>query len=219
MRRRVEMCAVLALLMAVCAGCTTTDTTSSATPAVFYDVLPDESVAESELVSGDSVELSVEVDGNMEVAMHRARVDARGVVTLPLVGEVRVAGMKLEDARKAIFARYGDYYVNPPVIMLATIDENEVHEWGQVTVLGRVNRPGIVPLPSSRGINLSAAIQEAGGFASSAKSTDIRISRTSKTGKKNRVSVNFDEIGLLGKAEADLKLIDGDIVYVPERIF
>jgi protein involved in polysaccharide export with SLBB domain len=171
------------------------------------------------LAVGDSFELSVEVDGVMEIPMHQFRVDSRGIATLPLVGEVQLEGSRLEDARKTIADKYGAYYVNRPLIMLSPVVGEQTGEWGQVTVLGRVGRPGIVLLGSNGGISLTAAIQEAGGFSDSAKTSDIRISRTSREGRQSRVSVNFEEIGQMGNADADLQLIDGDIVYVPERIF
>ena len=114
---------------------------------------------------------------------------------------------------------YGAYYVNPPVVMLALTDGDAVGEWGFVTVLGRVNKPGRVPLQSQKGINLSAAVQLAGGFAPSAKQSDIRVSRIDGNGKKLRVSIDFEQIGLAGNAAADILLVDGDIIYVPERIF
>ncbi len=218
MRRFAETSAVLALVLAVYSGCTSSSTTSGV-PAGFHDVLQEDAGSETQLVSGDALELSVEVDGGMEVALHRAKVDSRGIATLPLVGEVEVGGMTLEQAREIIAMCYSVYYVNPPVIMLASVEDGEVGEWGRITVLGRVRQPGVVPLSSSRGINLTAAIQAAGGFAPSAKTSGIRVWRTFKDGTKTRVSVNFDDIGRLGKAEADLKLIDGDIVDVPERIF
>ncbi|VGO21685.1 polysaccharide biosynthesis/export family protein [Pontiella sulfatireligans] len=216
MPRFYELGVLLGVVLAMLSGCTTTGTDS---PSSFYERSLEEPAIDNMLLTGDSLELSVEADGSMEVGMYRTKVDARGIATFPLVGEIKVGGMRLEEVRKVIALKYGEYYVNPPVIMFSEVDESEVSEWGQVRVLGRVNQPGLVPLMSSRGINLSAAIQGAGGFSGSAKASDIQVSRMSKDGKKVRVRVNFDEIGQLGNADADLKLIDGDIVYVPERIF
>jgi protein involved in polysaccharide export with SLBB domain len=200
-------------------GCETTGTAGANASAAFMQAKQDEPVAESKMVAGDSFELSVEVDGAMEVAMHLAKVDARGIATLPLVGEVEVGGLKLGQIREVIAVKYGRFYVSPPVIMISQVEDDEVSEWGRVTVLGKVARPGMVPLTSSRGINLSAAIQNAGGFSVSAKTSDIRITRTSKDGKKIRASVDFERIGQEGNADADLKLVAGDMIYVPERIF
>lgn len=192
--------------------------------------LPDEFSSESsesdpgslqltELAYGDMIELSVEVDGKMEVAMHRAVINSSGHVTLPLVGDVKVAGLYLDGARSLIQKTYGAYFVNSPVVMLGMVDEPGDVEWGFVTMTGRLEMPGRVRIPSSNGIKLTAAIQEAGGFAPSAKKTEVRVSRMDKNGRKITVTVNYQEIGQKGNADADIDLTDGDIVYVPERFF
>ena len=199
-------------------GCSTMDTTSVSADGFRLSRQGGSSQAK-DLVPGDGVEVSVEVDGSMEVSLHRAELNHQGMVTLPLGGDVKIGGMKLAAARAVIAKTYGAYYINPPVVMLALTDGDAVGEWGFVTVLGRVNKPGRVPLQSQKGINLSAAVQLAGGFAPSAKQSDIRVSRVDENGKKLRVSIDFEQIGLAGNADADILLVDGDIIYVPERIF
>jgi polysaccharide biosynthesis/export protein len=174
---------------------------------------------EVRLASGDRIELSVEVDGNMEVSRHRAPVNFSGQVTLPLVGDVHVGGLRLEQARQVIANAYGSYYVNSPVIMLTTIEDLDAGVWGTVTVTGKVGRPGVIPITSAQGVRLSAVLQSAGGFAASAKQGSILVTRTNLNGQRIQVSVNYNEIGQEGNAAADINLMDGDIVYVPERIF
>ncbi|MDH3981378.1 MAG: SLBB domain-containing protein [Kiritimatiellaceae bacterium] len=171
------------------------------------------------LAPGDSIELSVEVDGRMEVSGHRAELNYTGIVTLPLVGDVKIGNMTLSKARGAIAKTYGVYFVNTPVIMISRVDDAAVGEWGFVTVTGRVSKPGRVKIPSAKGLKLTAVIQEAGGFSASAKKSAIRISRTDKNGRKIQVEVDFGEIGRNGNLKADIDLMDGDSVYIPERIF
>ena len=171
------------------------------------------------LEPGDSIEISVEVDGRMEVPPHRASINYKGVATLPILGDVKVGGLKIDIARAVITKRYGSLFVSKPVVTMDLVNDDGVAEWGQVRVMGRVNSPGTIPLTASTGINLSTAIQEAGGFATSAKTTEIKVTRTTGSGKKLSVLVNFNEIGEKGNAEADIKLLDGDIVFIPERIF
>jgi len=218
MFQRVKHGILLTVFMGLVAGCTTMGS-GSATTRGFMFGKQDGSSQARDLIPGDGVEVSVEVDGRMEVSLHRAELNHQGMVTLPLVGDVKIGGMKLAAARDIIAKTYGAYYVNPPVVMLALMDGDIVGEWGFVTVLGRVNKPGRVPLQSQDGINLSAAVQLADGFSTSAKTSDIRISRTDEMGMKTRVSVDFKQIGQAGNADADIMLIDGDIIYVPERIF
>jgi len=199
-------------------GCATPGTTSVTTQE-FYQSKQDQPSPVSELAAGDTIEVSVEVDGSMEIMSHSAQINQQGMVTLPLVGDVEISGCTLNKARGVIAKTYGAYYVNPPVIMISLLVDPGDGEWGAVTVMGRVGRPGRIPLRSQSGMNLTEAIQEAGGFSGSAKKSDIRISRQGRDGRRIKLSVDFEEIGKKGNADADIKLIDGDIVYIPERIF
>jgi protein involved in polysaccharide export with SLBB domain len=199
-------------------GCSTSDTTTVESQVLFKNSA-DAPILVSKLVVGDSIELSVEVEGTMEVRQHRSEVNHQGMVTLPLVGDLKIGGMKIDEAKRTILKTYGAYYVNPPIVMLALVNDDAVSEWGTVTVLGKVASPGPIALRSSSGIKLTEAINGAGGFSGSAKKSDIRISRVHADGRKVRTSVDYEEIGLEGNAKADIKLIDGDIIYVPERIF
>lgn len=209
------------VVMLLLFGCSTFESTEISPNDLTTDYSgTDQGVAQlTKLSFGDVLELSVEVDGKMEVSMHQASINTAGNATLPLVGDVKVGGLYLDGARILIHKTYGAYFVNPPVVMLGLVDEPGDGEWGFVTMTGRLEMPGRVRIPSARGIKLTAAIQEAGGFAPSAKKTEVRISRVDKDGRKIRVSVNYQEIGQKGNADADIDLKDGDIVYVPERFF
>lgn len=207
------------LLVFWMSGCVT-DLTDSVAPQAFQvEKAKQVEPAKRMLAGGDSIELSVEVDGAMEISFYRTTVNAIGFVTLPLVGDVMVGDMNIEEARRLIGHAYSKFYVNEPVIMLSVGSAEETTEFGFVTVLGRVGQPGRVALSSGAGINLSEAIQRAGGFASSAKTTEIRVTRVNKRGKKLQTHIDFDKIGREGNVAADIKLINGDIVFVPERIF
>lgn len=218
MFRRVMQNALFAVFLILVTGCTTMDSGSSATQGFTFSQQSSHSQAR-DLAPKDGIEISVEVDGTMEVSLHRAEINHQGMVTLPLVGDVKIGGMKLAEARDVIAKTYGAYYVNPPVVMLTLTGSDEAGEWGFVTVLGRVIKPGRVPLASQEGINLSAAVQMAGGFAPSAKTSEIRITRADELGMRTQVTVDFKQIGQKGNSSADILLIEDDIVYVPERIF
>ncbi len=218
MQRMIQMVAMLVIPLMLHSGCTTPGTTTVSAQD-FLQNKPDQSPSISELAAGDTIEVSVEVDGIMEVLSHRAQINQQGLATLPLVGDVEIGGYALDKARGIIAKTYGAYYVNPPVVMLSLQVDPGDGEWGAVTVMGRVARPGRIPLRNQSGINLTEAIQAAGGFASSANKTKIRVSRIDKDGNKIKASIDFEAIGKKGNAEADIKLIAGDIVYVPERSF
>lgn len=218
MKKIVRLISMFVIPFMLQTGCVTSDGASASTQE-FSKNKPTQASLPSELVVGNTVELSVEVDGNMEVLSHHAQINQQGMATLPLVGDVKISGYTLSKARSTIAQTYGAYYVNPPVVMLSLQVDPEDGEWGSVTVMGRVIQPGRVPLRSQSGMNLTEAIQEAGGFAPSANKSKIRVSRTDKDGKNLKVYVDFEEIGQKGNMDSDIKLIDGDIIYVPQRIF
>ncbi|MCF7863812.1 MAG: polysaccharide export protein [Kiritimatiellales bacterium] len=217
MQRSIGCVVFLSVIMALYTGCTTTGSSSVSTQDFFKSTEEGPSRI-SELAPGDTIEISVEVDGLMEVVSHRAALNHQGLVTLPLVGDVKVGGCTLDKAQDVIAKTYGSYYVRPPVVMISLVDNPKDGEWGYVTVMGRVGRPGRMPLHNPNGMNLTEAIQDAGGLSESAKKTGIRVTRKDAKGKPVQTIVNFDEIGL-GNTDVDIKLIDGDVVYVPERIF
>ncbi len=219
MLRTIFRLSLINLFLWVLTGCNTTNSSTVSTQDFKNTTTANDGSQLTPLIAGNTIEVSVEVDGRMEVSRHRAGLSYQGNVTLPLVGDVKVGGLTLKQARECIAETYGAYYVSTPVIMLSMLGGSEEGEWGYVTVMGRVRTPGTVPLRDVDGMKLTQAIQSSGGFAASAKQTEIRITRIDNSGKKIQVYVNFEAIGQAGHAESDVNLIDGDIVYVPERIF
>lgn len=218
MFRPVALYALLCMFITGVIGCSTNDGFVEATDFKESSLRGTPAKA-AQLEPGDSIEISVEVDGRVEVPLHLASINFNGIATLPIVGDVKISGLSLNIARSVIAKRYGALYVSEPVIMLTLVETPGEGEWGYVTVTGRIGRPGRVQVQSNQGIKLTELIQEAGGFSPSAKKSDIRITRTESNGRRTRVSVDFEAIGEKGDVDADISLYDGDIVYVPERIF
>jgi len=87
----------------------------------------------------------------------------------------------------------------------------------RVFVMGRVTRPGAVKAKLSEGITLLQAIADAGGLAEGAKEGSITITRKDKTGKEQKIKVNLKDV-IKGRKK-DIKLQEGDVVYVPESFW
>jgi len=87
-----------------------------------------------------------------------------------------------------------------------------------VYVFGEVNKPGALVVKMSKGITLLQAIAQAGGTADGASKSGIVIKRRDKkTGREIKIKVNLKDI-IKGK-KPDIVLQEGDVVYVPEKIF
>ena len=116
-----------------------------------------------------------------------ARINERGAISMPLIGEVKLAGMAPNEAAAAIGEKFkkGEYLKNPQVSLSVTTVRSR-----QVSVLGAVARPGRYPLDDTS-FQLSDVIAAAGGIAPTGGDTVVVL----RDGKQERVP-------LLGKGYA-----------------
>jgi protein involved in polysaccharide export with SLBB domain len=114
-----------------------------------------------------------------EVKPVHVRVMANGEVYLPMVGAVKVGGMNLVEANKAITDAYANGFIRDPRTNVTLAEKSTT----SVVVLGEVNRPGMQLLPKYQN-DIAHAIAAAGGFAEDA-SDEIEVHR--RILKQNRV--------------------------------
>ncbi len=87
----------------------------------------------------------------------------------------------------------------------------------RIYVFGEVNRQGIYRLKDAP--DLLAAMAQAGSYTLIAVRSDVKIIREYKErgGKPVILSANLDQILKQGDLAQNIKLKDGDLVYVPRR--
>ena len=68
-------------------------------------------------------------------------------------------------------------------------------------------------------MTVSGAIQQAGGFAASAKDSAILVTRSLPDGRTETRTINLHAVGTAGRLEDDIILEANDVVYVPEAMF
>jgi polysaccharide export outer membrane protein len=164
----------------------------------------------------DRLRISVYQEDDLSVI---SRVDAKGTVNLPLVGEIPVAGLTISAAQNAIEKAYRDgRYLRTPQVTI-NVEEYAPRE---ISVQGQVRNPGRLSLPIESGMTVLEAITKAGGFTDTAKGTSVTITRVNPDGKKQVFTVDVDSL-IKGKDRAKIEdntlvLLPGDIVYVPERL-
>lgn len=174
--------------------------------------------SEPKLKAGFSVDVLVMVAGTKEVEELGKRVTANGLLTLPLVGDVSAVPLTLKELGTLLEAKYAEYFVKPTVsVTFSSTGEDGVSPWGSVTVMGRIVKPGKVSIPPTRDLTVSRAIQQSGGFSSSANQSAIKVTRRLEDGQLQTLKVNLKSLGE-GKLEEDILLYPGDVVFVPERI-
>lgn len=148
-----------------------------------------------------------------------SRVDAKGKVNLPLVGEVNVVGLTVSEAQKAVENAYRDgRYLRSPQVTINV----EAYAAREVSIQGQIRSPGRYPLPIETSMTVLELVTRAGGFTDTAKGTAVNVTRVTPDGKKQVFTIDVDSL-LKGKSGANindnsLMLEPGDIVFVPERI-
>ena len=146
-------------------------------------------------------------------------VDQKGEIMIPhlLQKPVPCNGLTLEELQDKLVKEYSLYYRQPQVsVTFAPYDGKGVSPWGTVTVLGEVLMPGPVNIPSTMNLSLTKAIQMAGGLKPFADRSSIQVTSCEKGGKQIQTKIDLDEIGKEGRADKDLVLRAGDVVWVPE---
>ena len=173
-----------------------------------------------EIQAGHVLAVEVVIDGAQEVSEPGRRVTATGQVSLPLVGTVDVAGLTIDELRAVLNKRYSEFFKSPLVDVNFGVDSDPgaVSPWGTVTILGQVKLPGRINIPPTQDLTLSMGIQLAGGFAESAKEASIRVSRRTSGGKIVSKSFNL-RAAAQGEVLHDVRLEDGDVIFVPEKVF
>ena len=158
------------------------------------------------LGAGDTIRINVFQNPEL---MTETRVSESGVVSFPLVGEVKVGGKSIQAAEKAIAQGLikGKFVQQPQVnIVLLAVRGN------QVAVMGMVNKPGRYPLETFN-IHLSEMIAIAGGVLPTAGNGAAHLTGT-RNGQPYKYHVDLASLFLNDKKSDDIVVKDGDIIYV-----
>ena len=136
------------------------------------------------------------------------RVNAAGMISLPLIGAVSVAGLTSQELESRIADRYREKYLqNPQVSVFIKEFTTE-----RITVEGAVAKPGIFPLTGQ--ITLLRALALAGGFGPIANSSEVMLFRVNE----NRVrEVAVFDVNKIRSGANDDPVIKGDDLIVVQR--
>lgn len=147
------------------------------------------------------------------------RIDARGRVNLPLIGEIGVGGLTVIEAQAVIENAYkeGRFLRNPRVNV--SVEEYAPRE---VSIQGRIRNAGRYTLPIESTFTVVELVTKAGGIDDIGKGSAVSVTRILPDGTKKVFTVDVDSI-IKGKKDSEiddttLLLQPGDIVYVPERL-
>lgn len=128
------------------------------------------------------------------------KLGSKGIISIPLIGEVRIIGLTVSEAEKLIEDRLSDgFLVDPDVIIEVTSRE-------PVYILGEVRVPGGYDYAADMSVLNAVAL--AGGFTYRARQDTVQLLRPRE-----------DPVPLYEDVSVHTKLRPGDIILVEERFF
>lgn len=150
----------------------------------------------------DVLEISVWRDAELS---RTVPVRPDGFISLPVVGELSVAGRTPDEVAQQLTREFGRVLHEPRV----TVIVREVNS-ARIFITGEVTRPGVYPVRSS--MSLVQAIALAGGFTEFANREGIRVIRQQD---QEAILVGYSELVGGDAGRRRLTLYSGDTVIVP----
>lgn len=116
------------------------------------------------------------------------RVNTRGMISLPLVGNLEVGGLTAQQAEALVTARLAESYLQDPQVSLFIKEYTSQ----RVTIEGAVNKPGVYPLRGPTTLLQSLAV--AGGQANLSDMTEVMLFRADAAGRREALVYDVDRI-------------------------
>lgn len=163
------------------------------------------------LGAGDQVQVNVfripEYSGEYEVLVN-------GTLSLPMVGQVSVAGLTLVQAEDAISQAYSTR-LRRPIINLLLLNPRPL----RIGIAGEVAHPGAYTLPreGTQFPSLVNALEAAGGVTQSADLRQVIIQRQSGLGSEQTIVSDLWQFLETGNLQYNVSLRDGDTIVIPTR--
>ena len=130
-----------------------------------------------------------------------------GKISLPLVNDVKAAGLNCVELRERLIKSYKKY-VEVPEVSVTVVESHSK----KIYVLGKVNKPGEYIL--QKDMTVVQALSLAGGLGEWADRSDIRLIREIN-GTEKTFRVDYDAIVSGKDLSQNVKLLPDDTIYLP----
>lgn len=144
----------------------------------------------------------------------KVRVSEEGILSYPLIEDIKVKGLTIQEVKKVLEERLRDGYLKEPrVTVMLDIGLMLQHKEKEVFVIGEVKRPGTIQI-LGKNLYLLEVITKAGGFTEYAAPNRTRVIRIEE-GEEKIIMVNLNKVKK-GNRSLDIIIKSGDIIVVPE---
>lgn len=179
--------------------------------------------ADKEILSKKEAQAEVAVDGDQymigpedvlyihvwkeEALTRTVPVRMDGKISLPLIQEVKAAGLTPLQLKEVLMRKFKEFVENP-IVSVTVVEVNSF----KVYVIGQVRNPGVHRLRSET--TVTQLIVMAGGFTEWANQKKIVVVRK-EDGREKRIKVNYKKIMDGKDLDSNIILKTGDTIVVP----
>src|SRR5580765_2530237 len=159
---------------------------------------------------GEGDVLGISVWGEPAASVGRVVVRPDGIISMPLIKDVRVAGMTPAEAEKTITELLSKQIRAADVtVIVSGINSKKVFFVG-----GGIKKEG--PLQYTYRMTIMQGISEAGGLSDYAKRKKIYVLRN-ENGRQYKLPFDYDAVLRGERMELNLPLLPGDTIVVPNH--
>ncbi|MEM1030732.1 MAG: polysaccharide biosynthesis/export family protein [Myxococcota bacterium] len=176
-------------------------------PAYPYAEEPDPRGEEYVIGVADGLNISVWKNGDLNT---QTNVRPDGTITMPLIGDLKAAGMRPSELKAEVSKRLAQYLRAEDIIVSVAVSDIRSYF---VTVAGNVAQPGRFTNQSY--LTVLDAMALAGGPNRFADASDTVILRKQRDGSVKRIPINYEILKKGRGLEMNLVLLRGDQVFVP----
>src|SRR5476649_1340907 len=192
---KLPICAVVLAIAFQVSGCGGGTNLGPASPEEQRNYVA-AATAKPRLQSGDKIRVTVygedKLSGDFEI-------DPSGLVSLPLAGTVKAAGLTQIELETELSRKFRTEYLRNPKVTVT------IASFRPFYILGEVAKPGEYPYRS--GLNIISATALAGGATYRASKSTVLIQRMGESGMKEY------------PMSSNVPVLPGDLVRIPERYF
>ena len=131
-----------------------------------------------------------------------------GMITLPLVGEIKATGLTPVQLQEQITAAL-QKVVSEPQVTVMVVSVNSL----SFNIVGNVLKPGYYPL--TKPVTVLDAIALTGGFRDFAKQNKIYVLRTKPDGTQERLKFNYKQVIKGKNMSQNILLLPHDTLVIP----
>jgi polysaccharide export outer membrane protein len=193
----------------------------AATDVTYTPTLPSQGISQStNYILGPEDQVTVRIFAADDIPDKPSTIANDGTVTLPMIGQVKAAGMTVEQFQQELTSAYKKYFKDPQVTVTVSDYRSQ-----PVSVAGNVTTPGVVQLRGQR--NLMEVISQAGGLRADAGDT-ATITRnlsegaipvsgafTDPSGKFSVAHINIRNVMSGKDPEDNIMIKPHDVVTIP----